>query len=283
MVSVEATINSDCAGLKTLLAEYFSEVNMLAKIRDTDSGITAVTIQGHSETVSPSMEYLKDLLLIGYDAAIVWGKKSIVEKENRLSSVTIEDTPEKLKRDPSSEEFLEKHFEEISFGGSAATENLKKVARETFASMINTTGFGVAEGWIPAVKEKHISIKYKGRAFDLEVSSMQSLSEVISTADSFFSQPVPFKMLYRFADNDFIVVTDVKNLRDGFLYYALTVNEELPKKQALRETFTEQGILFEDLMETGDLAITDAELEKYGIAQGGLRTAILAVIKSIIQ
>ncbi|KAJ8327679.1 hypothetical protein O5D80_002297 [Batrachochytrium dendrobatidis] len=113
------------------------------------------------------------------------GKKSIV-KENRLSSVTIEDTPEKLKRDPSSEEFLEKHFEEISFGGSAATENLKKVARETFASMINATGFGVAEGWIPAVKEKHISIKYKGRAFDLEVSSMQSLSEVISTADSFF-------------------------------------------------------------------------------------------------
>ncbi|KAK5664695.1 hypothetical protein QVD99_008243 [Batrachochytrium dendrobatidis] len=237
------------------------------------------------------------------------GKKSIV-KENRLSSVTIEDTPEKLKRDPSSEEFLEKHFEEISFGGSAATENLKKVARETFASMINATGFGVAEGWIPAVKEKHISIKYKGRAFDLEVSSMQSLSEVISTADSFFSQPVPFKMLYRFADNDFIVVTDVKNLRDGFLYYALTVNEELPKKQVvdhnlnikhffdkmkierkrpefdiikLRETFTEQGILFEDLMETGDLAITDTELEKYGIAQGGLRTAILAVIKSIIQ
>ncbi|EGF77311.1 hypothetical protein BATDEDRAFT_27619 [Batrachochytrium dendrobatidis JAM81] len=276
MVSVEATINSDCAGLKTLLAEYFSEVNMLAKIRDTDSGITA----------------------------------SIVEKENRLSSVTIEDTPEKLKRDPSSEEFLEKHFEEISFGGSAATENLKKVARETFASMINATGFGVAEGWIPAVKEKHISIKYKGRAFDLEVSSMQSLSEVISTADSFFSQPVPFKMLYRFADNDFIVVTDVKNLRDGFLYYALTVNEELPKKQAvdhnlniehffdkmkierkrpefdiikLKETFTEQGILFEDLMETGDLVITDAELEKYEIAQGGLRTAILAVIKSIIQ
>ncbi|EGF78752.1 hypothetical protein BATDEDRAFT_26685 [Batrachochytrium dendrobatidis JAM81] len=273
MVSVEATINSDCAGLKTLLAEYFSEVNMLAKIRDTNSGITAVTIQGHPKAVSSSMEYLKDLLLIGYDAAI-------------------------------------KHFEEISFGGSAATENLKKVARETFASMINATGFGVAEGWIPAVKEKHISIKYKGRAFDLEVSSMQSLSEVISTADSFFSQPVPFKMLYRFADNDFIVVTDVKNLRDGFLYYALTVNEELPKKQVvdhnlnikhffdkmkierkrpefdiikLRETFTEQGILFEDLMETGDLAITDTELEKYGIAQGGLRTAILAVIKSIIQ
>jgi glucose-6-phosphate isomerase len=33
----------------------------------------------------------------------------------------------------------------------------------------------------------------------------------------------------------------------------------------------------------GDLAITDAKLEKYGITQGGLRTAILSVIKSNIQ
>jgi hypothetical protein len=40
--------------------------------------------------------------------------------------------------------------------------------------------------------------------------------------------------------------------------------------------------MFDDLMETGDLAITDAKLEKYGITQGGLRTAILAVIKSTI-
>jgi hypothetical protein len=108
-------------------------------------------------------------------------------------------------------------------------------------------------------------------------------------------------------DNDPVVVTDVKDLREGFLYYALNVNEELPKKQIAkfspemeefferlkterkrpesdiikaREIFTEQGILFNDLMETGDLAITDEKLKEYGIAQGGLRTAILAVIKS---
>jgi hypothetical protein len=36
-------------------------------------------------------------------------------------------------------------------------------------------------------------------------------------------------------------------------------------------------------MKTGDLAITDGELEKYEINQGGLRKAILAVIKSNIQ
>ena len=47
----------------------------------------------------------------------------------------------------------------------------------------------------------------------------------------------------------------------------------------LKEVFTGQGILFDDLMETGDLAITDSDLKEYGISQGGLRKAILAVIK----
>ncbi len=40
-----------------------------------------------------------------------------------------------------------------------------------------------------------------------------------------------------------------------------------------------KGISFKQLIETGDLAITDEKLEKYGIKQGGLRTAILSVIE----
>jgi hypothetical protein len=50
--------------------------------------------------------------------------------------------------------------------------------------------------------------------------------------------------------------------------------------EKVKAVFTEQAILFDDLIATGDLALTDEKLEKYGIAQGGLRTAILAVIKS---
>lgn len=44
-----------------------------------------------------------------------------------------------------------------------------------------------------------------------------------------------------------------------------------------------QGITFKQLMMTGDLAITDGELEKYGIYQGGFRKAILAVIKRNLE
>ena len=48
----------------------------------------------------------------------------------------------------------------------------------------------------------------------------------------------------------------------------------------LKRIFTEQGILFDDLMETdGDLAITEGKLERIGIVQLGLRTSILAIIK----
>jgi hypothetical protein len=113
-------------------------------------------------------------------------------------------------------------------------------------------------------------------------------------------------MLYTMEDNDAIVVTDVKDLREGFLYYALTVNEELPKRETVRFTTLEeffeklktdqdldendvqiikdclekQKIKFKQLMNTGELAMTDQKLNEYGVAQGGLRTAILAVIKS---
>ena len=84
----------------------------------------------------------------------------------------------------------------------------------------------------------------------------------------------------------------------------MTVNQELPRKQSIstieeffeklktdedmsdaqvkisREKFGEQGITFKQLMATGDLALTDEKLKACGITQLGLRTAILAVIKS---
>ena len=48
----------------------------------------------------------------------------------------------------------------------------------------------------------------------------------------------------------------------------------------VKETFIAQKIKAKQLMATGELAMTDGKLKEYGIAQGGLRTAILAVIKS---
>jgi hypothetical protein len=310
-VSVEATINSDQPGIKTLLGEFFTGAKLFAKIQRKDNRITTATIQGHSKQFPASLDYLKELLQIKYNAAIVWGEMIAVAEENRYNSIIIEETLPTLKRDPSSGEFLERELEEISFGGSAATENVKKIVKEAVASVTNAaTGFGIAKGWIPAVKEKHISVKYMDQRYALEVSSIQSLEMLIQAVSKKIQIPQPIKLLYTIEDNDPIVVTDVKDLREGFLYYALTVNEELPRKQMAKfspemehfferlktdedmsdaqveiakESFSSQGITYKQLMKTGDLAITDAELKDYGITQGGLRKAILAVIKSNIQ
>ncbi|KAJ2998572.1 hypothetical protein HDV02_004387 [Globomyces sp. JEL0801] len=62
----------------------------------------------------------------------------------------------------------------------------------------------------------------------------------------------------------------------------LKTERKRPKSDIIkvREFFTEQGILFEELMVSGELALTDEKLEKIGISQLGLRTTILAIIKS---
>jgi hypothetical protein len=306
-VSVEATINSDQPGIKTLLVEFFTGAKLFAKIQRKDNRITTATIQGHPKQFPASLDYLKELLQIKYNAAIVWGETIAVAEENRYNSIIIEETLPTLKRDPSSGEFLESELEEISFGGSAATENVKKIVKEAVASVTNAaTGFGITKGWIPAVKEKHISFKYKEQRYALEVSSIQSLKMLIQAVSNKIQIPQPIRLLYIMEDNDPIVVTDVKDLREGFLYYALTVNEELPKKQmtefkhfferlkieqefddddiqTIKDCFGKQKIKFVQLMKTGELAITDENLKEYGITQGGLRKAILAVIKSNIQ
>ena len=66
----------------------------------------------------------------------------------------------------------------------------------------------------------------------------------------------------------------------GF-YDKLKSEKELDDEdiETIKGCFGKQKIKFSMLMEVGDLAITDGKLEKYGITQGGLRTAILAVIK----
>ena len=310
-VSVETRINSDRPGIKTLLVDFFTGAKLFAKIQRTANGITSVTIQGHPKQFPASLDHLKELLQIIYKAAIVWGETSAVSEENRYNSITIEETLPSLKREPSSGEFLEKELEEVSFGGSAATENVKKIVKEALASVSNAAaGFAVAKGWIPAVQKEHISIKYKEETYDLEVSSYKSMSEVISSVDLLFSQPVPFKMLYRRAEDGSVhQLKNVKDLREGFLYYAITVNEELPKNQTakfspemneffdklmteqelddddiqtIKDCFGKQKIKLRQLLATGELAVTDAKLERIGITQLGLRRAILAVIKTTI-
>ena len=68
---------------------------------------------------------------------------------------------------------------------------------------------------------------------------------------------------------------------EGF-FTALKEQEDLTDEQVGRakSVFAEQEIGFKQLMKTGNLAITDEKLEKIGVKQLGLQTAILSVIQS---
>ncbi len=57
------------------------------------------------------------------------------------------------------------------------------------------------------------------------------------------------------------------------------ITKDVFSKEGKLSFLNVKGITFKQLMKTGDLAITDEKLKEYGIKQGGLRTAILSVIK----
>jgi hypothetical protein len=46
----------------------------------------------------------------------------------------------------------------------------------------------------------------------------------------------------------------------------------------VKQSFQDQAICFDVLVDTGDLAISDSDLKEYGISKGGLRKAILLAI-----
>lgn len=306
-VAVDVTINSDEKGIKSLLANFLIGAKLFGKIKHRNNGITMVTIQGHPKQFPSSLDYLKGLLMIKYDAAMVWGELNTVEPQNRLDSVIIEETVLALKRNPSSGEFLEQEVDEISFGGSAGTEQFKKVAQSITQSMLTKfSAFGRSTGLVAVSKKEHITVHYEKQSFDFEISSFLSLDILIQEVQRKFKLPIPIKKLYRL-DNYFkVVVTDISDLRQDFLYYISTVNEveekdliidrkmqafykKLKTEEDMTEeqiemtktAFSSQGITFKQLMKTGKLAITDEKLEKYGIVQGGLRTAILSVIDNL--
>ena len=67
----------------------------------------------------------------------------------------------------------------------------------------------------------------------------------------------------------------------GKLEEALKNSVKKPQQMnQVRAVFYKEDIEYDQLMASDDLALTDEKLEKYGIKQGGLRTAILAVVRS---
>jgi len=204
-----------------------------------------------------------------------------------------------------------------SSGKSSTVEIFDEVAPNDSASLLGSRSMSIL-GHLAHIAGKTqktiITVSYKDyvgiRTKDFDVTTCLSWTRFLNEVDKSpeLAIPIHARKIYRILpDGRHSYVSELTALQSGEYYFVETdLNKPLMAKEKvqfstmegffeklksdrkrpesditkLREIFTEQGILFDDLMETGDLAITDEKLKEDGIIQRGLRTAILAVIKS---
>lgn len=153
--------------------------------------------------------------------------------------------------------------------------------------------------------EKVLYVSYKDTTEAMEVSnctSWQLFMRMISDSKLLNVGAIIRKIYFQLENGRRVYVTNVTTLTAGTTYFIetdlnvpkvkisdmeqfferLRTDEDMSDEQVAmaREIFGLQGITFKQLMKTGELAMTDAKLERIGITQLGLRTAILSVIKS---
>ena len=86
-----------------------------------------------------------------------------------------------------------------------------------------------------------------------------------------------------FVETEDDLVQKFKTVDEFFVKLESTLKNPIKKQQQMKEVrnvFDTQDIEYDQLMATGDLALTDGKLKEIGIPQLGLRTAILSVIES---
>ena len=74
------------------------------------------------------------------------------------------------------------------------------------------------------------AVKLGDQRIDLEISTISLLDNLLKVLGQRFKSAAPIKLIYRLEDNDVIVVNDVNDLRKDYMYFALNVNQELPKR-----------------------------------------------------
>ena len=199
-MSVEATITSERPGIGRQIYTWFAGVVVFARIRHQSNGTISVTLQGHPNLLELCLLLLKDILRELYHTSILWSDMTTVSEENELFSVSIENSP------PAEE----KDCDEISLAGSATTEHVQHVFRESFHNAAD-------EGpvfWAATVQKKHVSIKRGDQCFDLEVSNYTwSWENLTNEVKKKFQLTQPIWLLYRISyGGDPVFAHEVKDL-----------------------------------------------------------------------
>ena len=149
-------------------------------------------------------------------------------------------------------------------------------------------------------QEKFIHVTYNDKTAHLNVGGCADCDDLLGVIQETLDVKQPIQRIYGLYNGKRSFETELSGLQENGRYFVeidelqaskfttmeeffdrLQTDEDMSEAQVstAREAFREQGMTFKQLTKTGVLALTDEKLKEYGIGQGGLRTAILAVIQ----
>ncbi|KAJ3252327.1 hypothetical protein HK103_001633 [Boothiomyces macroporosus] len=239
-----------------------------------------------------------------------WGEKE--PSTGQLTEVKISETLPGFKRENSSGNLKVAELRELSLGASAQAEFIKELFQKEFQNYVVSMGGLVGFKSEP----KHITVIYKDssntKRIDISPMSLESLKKELSERFNNVMKS-SIKCIYLYENGRTSIIDKISDFEQDKSYFVLTDIDDFPpehspnpeKKQnfskemekffeklrikrkldedkigAIKQCFSQQAIEYEDLIATGELALTDAKLKEIGISQLGLRNAILAVIKN---
>jgi hypothetical protein len=295
LLRVRTTFDSEESGLKTFVRNFLHSIKVDCNLERTEDGKTALEI----ETLQGSMPHVKRMLLIALDkhfnssipVPTEW--VPIALKETTIAKLTHTNVSF-ARQNSSGENSLQ---DDIFPDDSVDMQSVLRFARD---------GYSRVNSFLSETPEKVLYVSYKGTTEAMEVSnctSWQLFMKMISDSKLLNVGAIIRKIYFQLENGIRVNVTNVATLTAGTTYFIetdlnvpkevkfSTMNEFFEKLkteqevddddiQTIKDCFVKQKIKFRQLMATGDLALTDAELKDYGITQGGLRKAILSVIRS---
>lgn len=151
-----------------------------------------------------------------------------------------------------------------------------------------------------SVQEKFIHVTYNGETAHLNVGGCVDPDDLLGVIREKLNVKQPIKRIYSLYNGKKSTETEVSGLQANGDYYVetdehrasnfttmeeffdkLKTDEDMSEAQVslARDALIGQGMTYKQLTKTGDLGMTDEKLKEYGIGQGGLRIAILSIIR----
>jgi hypothetical protein len=268
--------------------------------------VTSLFMEGESTALYTVKAELENHLLSIFPGICIQDWKEMAS-DLPLFGSQIAPTPGSLSRDSSG--FVEE-LQEPSADQTQKPEQQKwnEGFDSSFIQVVNAIRNGCEVAYechesIDSINHKFVLISYKSNTVRLNIGDCIDWSQLLKVIRKCKVLDIQTEILKLYSLNGLkkVCEMDLSGLKAEGQYYVeteddfvqkvttmdeffqrLRMEQDMSKAQVekAKERFASQGITFKQLMATGDLALTDEKLEKIGISQLGLRTAILAIIRS---